>query len=57
MEQQNGVKPLPPAYQGRAWTNKLLHALSAAELHRLIQTYGANAINAAVAQNAARGIK
>lgn len=50
-------KQLPPSYQGRPWTNKLLHALSASELHRLIQQYGANQINAAVAMNAARGIK
>lgn len=56
MEGHN-VKPLPPGYQGRPWTNKLLHALSASELHRLIQTYGANQINAAVTANAAKGIK
>ena len=51
------VKPLPPSYKGQPWTNRLLHALSAAELHRLIHTYGANQINAAAAMNATRGVK
>ena len=50
------LKQLPPSYQGRPWTNKLLNALSAAELRRLIATYGVNQINAAVA-NAAKGVK
>lgn len=52
------AKPiLPPAYQGRPWTNKLLHSLEAAELHKLLQKFGEKQINFAVAANAAKGVK
>lgn len=51
------LKQLPPSYQSHPWTNKFLKSLSAAELRRLIATYGINQLNAAVAKNAARGIK
>lgn len=58
MEQQNAnVKSIPPSYGNKPWTAKLLKALSAAELKKLIALYGVNQINARVAINAQRGIK
>lgn len=55
---QQKVKPIPPTYQNRPWSNRLLKELSAPELRRLIAVYGATQINARVAMNAAKkGVK
>lgn len=56
MERQN-VKPIPPTYQGKAWSAKLLQSLSTSELKKVIALYGLTAINAKVAINAQRGVK
>lgn len=47
-------KPLPASFNGKPWSKALLASLDAATLKRLIATYGATALNAAIAIHAAR---
>ena len=42
------IQPLPTTYQGTPWSVSLLKSLPSDEVRRLIRTYGANAVNAAL---------
>ncbi len=49
--------PLPPDYKGLPWTTRTLERASdASDLRRLLRTYGADALNEAVALNKNKGV-
>lgn len=54
---QEGIqyRPIPPTYNGKAWSSKLLHQMSSAELRRVLSLYGYNQINNACAETRAAG--
>lgn len=54
MSQGIQYRPIPPTYNGRPWSSKLLKEMSSAELKRVLSLYGHNAINAQCAITAAR---
>jgi hypothetical protein len=45
---QNKKPELTPDYKGQPWSVSLLKSLPSEEVRRLIRTYGANAVNAAL---------
>ena len=47
-------KPIPQTWNGKIWSSRMLHEMSASELRRVISLFGINAINAQCAITAAR---
>jgi hypothetical protein len=48
MKTAKTIQPLPPTYNGKLWSVATLKQLSTEEMRRIIRTFGAAQINAAL---------